>query len=403
MSPHLLIGALVEARVSLAVGVPDSLLKPLCNQLNEACAPLRHLIAASEGGAIGLAIGHHLATGELAAVYLQNSGLGNAINPLVSLADPAVYGVPLVLIVGWRAELAADGTQTHDEPQHRQQGRITLALLDTLSIPYLVLDGAHDDPAAIRRLLEDARQQSRPVALVVRKDAFDPAPPRARAPHQAIDPRMTREQAIALIVDEIGADAAIVATTGMASRELYELRERLGQSHARDFLTVGGMGHASQIATGIALARPDQPVVCIDGDGALLMHMGGLAYCAGAPNLTHVVINNGVHDSVGAQPTLAARLRLAHIAGACGYAFSRTAATPAELAAALRHANDAHESAFIEALCRPGYRSDLGRPRTAPVENKQHFMQFLSSQGVHDDRHPHPQDDRIQAAVQCTR
>ncbi|AGZ30267.1 phosphonopyruvate decarboxylase [Burkholderia pseudomallei] len=402
-----LIGILTDAGVDLAVGVPDSLLKSFCGRLNDPDCPLRHLVASSEGGAVGIAIGHHLATGGLAAVYMQNSGIGNAINPLVSLADRAVYGIPLVLIVGWRAEISASGTQVHDEPQHVTQGRITLPLLDALSIRHLVLEraGGENDALApsIAQLIAGARQTSQPVALVVRKDAFDDASasrPGAAAPHAG---RMTREQAIALIVEHADAGTAIVSTTGVASRELYELRDRLGHSHARDFLTVGGMGHASQIAVGIALARPAQKVICIDGDGALLMHMGGLAYCAGAPNLTHVVINNGVHDSVGGQPTLAAHLRLSHIAASCGYAFSRSVATPIELESALHHASCLDGSAFIEVTCRPGYRSDLGRPRTSPAENKRHFMAFLSRNGATHERDDHAQESGLQDAVQCAR
>ncbi len=398
-----LIGILTDAGVELAVGVPDSLLKTFCSRLNDPDCPLRHVVASSEGGAIGIAIGHHLATGNLPAVYMQNSGIGNAINPLVSLADRAVYGIPLVLIVGWRAEIAADGSQAHDEPQHVTQGRITLPLLDALSIRHRVLDRAHDDPGAIARLIDDARRTSQPVALVVRKDTFDDAPAGRPGIADALAGRMTRERAIELIIDHADAGAAIVSTTGVASRELYALRDRLGQSHARDFLTVGGMGHASQIAVGIALARPEQKVICIDGDGALLMHMGGLAYCATAPNLTHVVINNGVHDSVGRQRTLAAQLRLSHIAASCGYAFSRTVATPLELESALHHAGRLDGSAFIEVTCRPGFRSDLGRPRTSPAENKRHFMAFLSRNGARHDGNEHSQESGVQDAVQCAR
>ncbi|AOJ83293.1 phosphonopyruvate decarboxylase [Burkholderia savannae] len=398
-----LIGILTDAGVDLAAGVPDSLLKSFCGRLNDPDCPLRHIVASSEGAAIGIAIGHHLATGRVPAVYMQNSGIGNAINPLVSLADRAVYGIPLVLIVGWRAEIAADGSQAHDEPQHATQGRITLPLLDALSIRHLVLNRAYDDDAAIARLIDDARRTSQPVALVARKDTFDDAPAhRTNVAHAQLG-KMTRERAIELIVEHAGDATAIVSTTGVASRELYELRERLGQSHASDFLTVGGMGHASQIAVGIALARPRQQVICIDGDGALLMHMGGLAYCASAPNLVHVVINNGVHDSVGGQRTLAAQLRLSHIAASCGYAFARTVATPIELESALHHASLLDGSAFIEVTCRPGYRSDLGRPRTSPAENKRGFMAFLSHNGATHDRNDHAQESGVQDAVQCAR
>ncbi|MBM3204075.1 phosphonopyruvate decarboxylase, partial [Candidatus Woesearchaeota archaeon] len=304
--------------VTFFAGVPDSLLKHFCSCVSERMPQSQHVITANEGSAVALAMGQQIGSGELPLVYMQNSGLGNAINPLLSLADELVYGIPMVLVIGWRGEISADGTQLADEPQHVKQGRVTLPLLDAMGIPYAII--SRDTGAAMQEasaIIDRARNESRPVALVVRKDSF--APYMSTSSTEAAGNGLLREAAIGSVIKCLPANAVVVATTGMASRELYELREARHEGHFRDFLTVGGMGHASQIALGIARARPETPVVCLDGDGAFLMHMGGIPYTARQPNLIHVVLNNGCHDSVGGQRTLAATLDLARIATSCGF------------------------------------------------------------------------------------
>lgn len=360
--------------IRFVAGVPDSLLKDVCACLTARFPPPRHVIAANEGSAAGLAIGHYLATGRPALVYLQNAGLGNIVNPVASLADPQVYGVPMVLMIGWRGEILADGRQLHDEPQHVKQGQITLAQLDLLGVPFRVVDGQTGAIEPIlRELVELALSKSCPVALVVRKQSFSPFKPPAAAERGAL----SRENAIRAVVAALPADVPIVSTTGMASRELFELRKAAGQGHAGDFLTVGGMGHASQIAAGIAMARPGRPVVCLDGDGAMLMHLGGLAVSADCPNLLHVVINNGAHDSVGGQPTKGAALDFTRIAKACGYSRAFRAASKEEIGPAIRAMLEGSGSSLVEIQCRRGARPDLGRPDRSPEHGKQDFMQFL--------------------------
>jgi phosphonopyruvate decarboxylase len=307
-------------------------------------------------------------------VYLQNSGLGNAINPLASLAAPAIYGVPMLLMVGWRGEIGADGSQLKDEPQHVLQGRITLGQLELLGIPHQIVGAESDVGEVVAQAVEQALSGSRPTALVVRKGAF--APYRWTAGAETAE--LTREAAIAALAAALPADAAIISTTGMASRELFELRKAAGAGHARDFLTVGGMGHAISIATGLALTCPDRPVVCLDGDGAMLMHLGALTESASRPKLLHVMLNNAAHDSVGGQPTAAGRLDLGRIAEACGYRNVRRADTTAAVLLALEEllANDA--AGFLEIRCRRGARPDLGRPDRSPAQNKREFMDFLA-------------------------
>ncbi len=366
LDPQAFAGWLQQAGVRFTAGVPDSLLKSL-NAVFTASGTDH--IAANEGGAVALAIGHHLATGDIPLVYLQNSGLGNTVNPLTSLADPAVYGIPLLLVIGWRGEPGVK-----DEPQHVAMGRQTPAVLDSVDVPYQVLSPEPETARTqLKDLLETARRRSGPVALLVRKDTFGPY----RAP--AIDEPaglMTREAAIARILDRLPADLPVVATTGMASREVFEHRVRRGEPHDRDFLTVGGMGHASQIALGLALARPDGRVCCLDGDGAFLMHLGGAALIGtGAPaGFRHIVLNNAAHDSVGGQPTVADRIDLPAVARALGYRRAERVDTEAALDTALAAWTEAEGPVFLEVRVRTGARADLGRPTASPSDQKTAFM-----------------------------
>ncbi|MFD1121555.1 phosphonopyruvate decarboxylase [Methylophilus flavus] len=372
--------ALQHAGVQFFTGVPDSLLKELCACFSDRLPEHKHVIAANEGGATGLAMGHYLATGSPALVYMQNSGLGNVVNPIASLADPQIYGIPMLMVIGWRGEMQQDGTQIHDEPQHVKQGQITLEQLEMMGIPFEIFQT--DLSCALtqtRRLLALAKRRSGPVALVVRKQSFAPYKAKTviKSGHANEATLPSREDMLSNIVRLLAEDVAVVATTGMASRELFEFRHAQNSGHSRDFLTVGGMGHASQIACGIALAQPDRQVVCLDGDGAMLMHMGSLTLSAQQRNLVHIVFNNGAHDSVGGQPTVAAQLNLSSIAKAAGYQWVIRVSSGSQLNESLQYALSLGQSCFIEVLCRRGARADLGRPTRTPAQNKQDFMQFL--------------------------
>ena len=358
--------------VDFYTGVPDSLLKPVCFYLADHAGD-KHVVAANEGGAVALACGYHLATGKVPLVYLQNSGQGNTINPLLSLADRDVYSIPLLLLIGWRGEPG-----TKDEPQHVKQGKVTVNLLDAMDIPHRVLAR---EPEAARRcvgeLLGIAAAESRPVALMVRNETFESYTPTVQA---ASDFEMTREEAIEAVVAALGKSDAIVSTTGKISRELYECRDRAGQGHQREFLTVGSMGHASQIAMGIALARPDRQVYCLDGDGAMLMHMGSAAIvgAAGVANFKHVIFNNGVHDSVGGMATAGLRVSFTEIVKACGYTEAWRIERRENLAETVGRLRSAQGPAMLEIMVQKGARTDLGRPKTSPIENKTAFIEFLS-------------------------
>lgn len=354
-------------------GVPDSRLKALCSFLMDRYGldPAHHVIAANEGNAAALAAGYHLATGKTPVVYLQNSGLGNVVNPVASLLNGKVYGIPCLFLVGWRGEPGV-----HDEPQHSFQGEITLELLKTLDIPYFVI-GKDTAEGQVRSKLEEYRAlfaQGRQAAFVVRKGALEYE---GKTVYSNPYP-MSREEAIRRILAAAG-DDPVVSTTGKASRELYELRQARGQGHGHDFLTVGSMGHSSSIALGIAAQRPDRRVWCLDGDGAALMHLGAMALIgANKPaNLVHVVLNNQAHESVGGMPTVAGALDLPAMANACGYPSAASVDGPEGLDRALEEAKAGNRLAFIEVKCALGARADLGRPATTPQENKAAFMENL--------------------------
>lgn len=364
--------------ISFFSGVPDSLLKQFCACVADRSQPTEHIIAANEGSAVAVAMGRQIGSGDLPLVYMQNSGLGNAINPILSLTDEMVYGIPMLLMIGWRGEILENGAQISDEPQHRKQGLVTLPMLDAMDIPFEIIE--KNTNAAIQqatRLILKARSESKPVAMIVRRDSFTGYS--HAKPQINWRAELTREQTIDEVIKCLPASAVLVATTGMASRELYELRESKAETHMRDFLTVGGMGHASQIALGLAMARPDLRVVCLDGDGAFLMHMGSVPFAAMQPNLTHIVLNNGCHDSVGGQPTLARELNLAKIAKSCGYRLSSRVSKMAKIKEAINSGIQSDGNSFIEILCKAGHRDDIGRPKDAPAENKNRFINFLRS------------------------
>ncbi len=372
--PAVFLDELKAQGVNFFAGVPDSLMKGLNYQMSNSCSSDEHVITSSEGSAVGHAIGYFAATEKLAAVYMQNSGLGNAYNPLISLADPAIYSIPMILLVGWRGEISDDDIQLKDEPQHIKQGQITLRTLKTMGIPFEVIDGASFNwKQKIKGLILKANSEQRPVAAVFRKNTFDNVLLVSSQPERS--PDLSREEAIQHVVDNSLPSDIFVASTGMIGRELFEIRKRYGQTHATDFLTVGGMGHASQIACRIASVLPKRRVICLDGDGALLMHTGGMAECALRSNLIHIILNNGAHDSVGGQSTAAFNINLQKIAEGFGYSNIVMACAAIEISEAFD--NCSAGSTFFEIRCKRGNRKDLGRPDRVPRQNLTEFIQFL--------------------------
>lgn len=366
---------LSDCGIDFYTGVPDSLLKDFCFFINDNVGSESHLIAANEGGALALGIGYHLATSKIPLIYLQNSGIGNLVNPLLSLADTDVYSIPGILLIGWRGEPGVK-----DEPQHVKQGRVTLDLLEVMEIPYIILDkdkeydeSVHD----IKKIVEFSQNLNSVHAIVVKKGFFSSYKPEHKKEAPVFN--LTREQAIQLIVDQLDESDVVISTTGLASRELYEYRKESGSGHHRDFLTVGGMGHANQIGLGVALNKDDRRIVCLDGDGAALMHMGGMALIGTIKpgNFIHVVLNNGSHDSVGGQETVAYDIDLMEIARAMGYNHVFTVYSEDEIIDVIQD-ESLSGAIFMQIKLTRGWRSEIGRPEKTPIENKVDFMSTLS-------------------------
>jgi phosphonopyruvate decarboxylase len=362
-----------ENNVDCFCGVPDSLLKDFCAYITDNVDAKNHTITANEGNAIALASGHYLATGKPALVYMQNSGIGNCVNPLLSLTDDEVYNIPLLMFIGWRGE-----PDKKDEPQHVKQGKVTDKLLDAMGIKYAIMPESFED---VKPLIEDAfkymKETKCPFVFIIKKGLFEKYSLQNKKQNSS---DFKREDAIETVINALSEKDVIVATTGHISREVYETRNRLGQSHKQDFLTVGSMGHSSSIALGIALEKPERNVYCFDGDGAFLMHQGAIVVNASKnlSNFKHIVFNNEAHDSVGSQPTAIDVAKLDKIALDAGYCKSYSVSNKDDLLAVLPQFIADKCTSLLEIKVKCGAREDLGRPKEKPWENKELFMENLN-------------------------
>ena len=363
---------LIQNDITFFSGVPDSLLKSICAYFTDKVPPENHIISANEGGAVALGAGYHLATGKIPLVYMQNSGIGNAINPILSLIDEKVYSIPILLMIGWRGQPGIK-----DEPQHIKQGEVTTSLLEAINIPFEILPDDHEKAmVVVEESIRYIKENNSPLAFIIKNELFEPYHLKNKVETGF---EMNREDAIKMVVDALNSDDIIVSTTGKTSRELFEYREELGQEHKNDFLTVGSMGHASQIALGIALNTPNNNIYCFDGDGATLMHTGSLGVIGDlAPkNYKHIIFNNGAHDSVGGQPTIAHNIDFLAIAKGFNYKEVFAANDKKSLIANLNKFKIVDGPALLEIKINKGARKDLGRPTSTPIENKDNFMGFL--------------------------
>lgn len=360
--------------INFFTGVPDSLLKEFCSYISDNVHN-NHIIAANEGNALAVASGYYLSSGKPALVYMQNSGLGNVVNPLLSLNDKKVYGIPALLLIGWRGE-----PNTKDEPQHIKQGEITLGLLDAMGIKYYLLNKDSNNSTAKDIVGETAKymeSNNEPVAIVVSKGTFEKY---IRNDIRIENYELTREKAIDILLNNIDENYLVVSTTGKTSRELFELREINGESHNKDFLVVGSMGHASSIGLGIAMNQKDKNVYVLDGDGAFIMHMGAIAINGQAEvnNFRHIVFNNGSHESVGGQATVGQNINIADIAKACGYDLVLSVENKKELEKGIEDISNYKGKVLLEIKIKNCSRSDLGRPTIPPVEIKNRFMKQIN-------------------------
>jgi len=372
ISPKRFFEILKSNGINFFTGVPDSLLKDFCAYVTDNVSKKDHIINSNEGAAIALASGHYIATGKPGLVYMQNSGLGNAINPLLSLADSEVYSIPILLVIGWRGEPGKK-----DEPQHLKQGKVMLDFLQAMNISYEKINSSTGNSEdIIKKAYSAMTELSCPYALIISEGTFEEY---KLVKDMQSDYQFNREEVIKLILDDLSNNEIIVSTTGKTSREVFEYRKKNYQGHQNDFLTVGSMGHCSQIALGIALEKNGKQVYVLDGDGAVIMQMGSLAILGSeAPeNFRHILLNNGAHDSVGGQPTAGFKTDFSAIANACGYNLSIRAETEKEIKDGLSKMKGIPGPVFLEIRVNKGARKDLGRPTSTPVENKLTLMDNL--------------------------
>lgn len=373
MKAEIFVEKLTEIGITDLIGVPDSTLKQFCDYVNrDGSGILQHYVPANEGAAVGIATGIYLATGRPSCVYMQNSGLGNTVNPVTSLIRREVYNIPMLFMIGWRGEPGVK-----DEPQHKYMGEITTALLDVLGMSYAVLDADTTDER-LEEILRQAEKEltcGRQFALLVKKGSFSV---RDSAGAYKNSYSLVREEVIAQLLGTLKKDDIVVSTTGKISREVYEQSDRILGQHEQEFLTVGGMGHASMIAFGIAQKKRDRKIYCLDGDGAVLMHMGALAFLGQRrpSNMVHICLNNQAHESVGGMPTGATDVSYAEVAKACGYERTYCVEEKEQLETVFKEAAQTDALSFIEVRVAMESREDLGRPREAAEENKKSFMQY---------------------------
>jgi len=377
IDPLQLYNILVTKGIDFFTGVPDSLLKQFCLCVDDKVSEDHHVIAANEGNGIALAAGYHLGTGKIPLVYMQNSGLGNAVNPLLSLCDPDVYSIPLIMIVGWRGEPGVK-----DEPQHVKQGKVQLDLLKTLDLPYAIISKDEEDiNTKVTDGIELAVSENRPFVFVIKKGTFSKYRSESSSDEERI---MNREKALNIMLSQFPEDVIIVSTTGKTSREIFENRERNGELHSKDFLMVGSMGHCSSIALGIAISNPNRKVVCIDGDGALIMHMGSLSTIGKLKpkNFYHILINNQVHESVGGQATSATNIDIPALVRANEYKNVLSTSDEKGLSTQVGEFIERKGPNFLEVKVKPGSRKDLGRPTVKPIDNKKAFMNYIQNKSA---------------------
>ena len=371
IKPHKFIKVLKKNKINFFTGVPDSLFASLCNyfQLYE---KRNHILSTNEGSSVGLAIGYHLATGKIPLVYLQNSGLGNAINPIVSLTDKKIFDIPIFFLIGWRGELNKKNIQIKDEPQHRTQGQITKKLLKLLNIKFEVLSNKSNYANVINKLTDYSKRNSKSVAILIRKNSFT-------GEKKIIEKRkkliLTREMALQTVFENVPKSIPKISTTGMLSRELYEMNKKV-KKEKNTFMCIGGMGHALSIASGLAMIK-NKKIICLDGDGSSLMHLGAMAISGKINNLIHILFNNYAHDSVGGQTPPSENIEFYRLSKQFGYYHSYKASNKKDIIDKVKVALKNKKSTFIEISCVKGHRDNLSRPSKEAIYYKKLFMKFI--------------------------
>ena len=361
-----LFNTLKKNKISFFTGVPDSVLKNLLSYFNKFYNS-KHIIAVNEGSAVSIGMGYYLSTKKIPCVYLQNSGLGNAINPLISIANQKVYSIPLLLIIGWRGS-----PNKKDEPQHMAKGKITTRLLKLLDINYCVLRDKKD-LGSLSKLIKNARITKKTVACLIENKIL-----KSNKKYSQIKKKIGlpyRRDFILQLLKQISNDTKIISTTGYTSRELAQIRKEKKLFKGKDFYMVGGMGHASMVSFGYSLNSKKQ-VICLDGDGSILMHLGSIRTFGyfGHSKLKHILLNNNAHESVGGQPTTAAKIDFKKLVKSLGYKNYFKISKSEQMNFIIKSFLTSKGPSFLEVLINEGTLNNLSRPRDL-IKIKNQFME----------------------------
>jgi phosphonopyruvate decarboxylase len=365
--------SLKKNKIDFFTGVPDSLLKEFCFCVTENTNKSEHIINANEGSSIGLSVGYNLATNKIPLVYFQNSGLGNIINPFTSIVHESVFKIPILLFIGWRGEPGKK-----DEPQHIFQGKITEKILEALEIEYEILNtNTSESITQVERIIKKIEINQKPIAILVKKNSFSKYSFKSKESKN----NLKREKCIQVILDKLKDEDVLVSTTGKTSRELYELSERNKLKNPR-FLSIGGMGHVSQISLGIS-NNSSKRVFCLDGDGSIIMHMGSMGIIGdnAGSNYFHILFNNGTHESVGGQPTIGGEINFELLSVSLGYESYFKITYEEQLLDFFKNTlNSVKGPVFIEILIDSSSRQNLGRPKDTPLQQKEKFTKLFKNQ-----------------------
>jgi phosphonopyruvate decarboxylase len=357
---------LKKNQINFFTGVPDSVLKNFIYILDSNKKKMKHIIAANEGSAIALAAGNYLATKKPGLVYMQNSGLGNAINPLISICHSKVYSIPLILIIGWRGS-----PKENDEPQHQLKGKITPSILKLLNIKFLVLNNFRD-LKKIKNLINYSKYKKRPVAFLIKNNTLSLDSNFQK--DNKLKNYLTREVVINALLNVIKKNTRIISTTGYTSRELFQIRKNKKYKNGKDFYMVGGMGHASMVTLGYSLSSKNQ-VICLDGDGSLIMHMGSLISTGlkSKSNFKYILLNNGSHESVGDQKIDTFKVNFKNICKSFGYKNYYLANNNLSFNQNLKYFLKSNGPSFFEVRIRSESIKNLSRP-TDLIKIKKNFI-----------------------------
>lgn len=360
-----------ECGVDFYTGVPDSTLYEFCACIENSVS-VSHVITANEGNAVAVATGYYLATGKIPLVYFQNSGLGNAMNPLLSLVDHSVYAIPMLLMIGWRGE-----PEKQDEPQHIKQGKILQRQLNILEIPYEIISEDCDFVCILRNTLSGIKKHKKTMALIIRTNTFSKYKNKSLC-HITDGKYLTRKNVLNFILKNTQ-DCIILSTTGITSRELYELRLARGELQ-KDFLNVGSMGHVLSISLGVAISAKNKKIVCLDGDGSLIMHMGSMAITGSIKpeNLIHILLDNNSHESVGGQKTVSDTIDFRNLSLSLGYDVFYKVENEHDLGLCGEIINKTKKLTLIQIIIESSSLSIPGRPDTDIKERKECFMRNFS-------------------------